>query len=149
MSESYPKLNDRQRRFAEYVVAGDPATIAYGKAGYSTKGRNAEGNASALMENHGVKAYMEELRAESSKVSALTKADMIRKLCDIIESPPSAASMDNPLCELRMSKAGPFAVFPDKGRAIERLSKLCGWDAPDKHEVDSTIKIIIGGNAEA
>lgn len=40
---------------------------------------------------------------------------------------PREASMDNPLCELKMSKEGPYAVFADKLGCLSLLAKLKGW----------------------
>ena len=149
MTTSTPesKLSNRQRIFAELVVSGDPATVAYGKAGYSTKGRNAEGNAFALMENHGVKAYIAELREAAATAAGMTRDEAISMLAKIINSKPSEASMENPLCDLRTSKAGPYAAFPDKLRCLARLAKMLGWDGPEKFETTTEVRIFIGGNA--
>lgn len=59
----------------------------------------------------------------------LTKEEVVGMLVEIVRSTPDEATMDNPLCELKMSAKGPYAVFPDKFRAMERLSKMLGWEA--------------------
>lgn len=46
----------------------------------------------------------------------------------VIMSKPSEANMDNPLCELKMSKMGPYATFPDKLTALSIFTKLKGWN---------------------
>lgn len=46
----------------------------------------------------------------------------------VIMSKPSEADMDNPLCELKMSKMGPYATFPDKLGCMQLFSKLKGWN---------------------
>jgi hypothetical protein len=50
----------------------------------------------------------------------------------IITSPPEQATLDNPLCEVRyVGKEGRMAaVFPDKPRCMELLTKLLGWCEP-------------------
>lgn len=146
MSEEKP-LNDRQRRFAEFVVSGDPATAAYEKAGYKG-GKSAEANSARLMENDKVGAYIAELRAAASEAAGMTRDEVVKMLAGIIRSKPEDARMDNPLCELKMSKAGPFAGFPDKARSLERLCKMLGWDAPDKLQHMGEVRIIIGGDAK-
>jgi hypothetical protein len=63
------------------------------------------------------------------------KADAIRDLIAIIHARSSDAADDNPLCELRMGKNGPYHRFPPKLQAMSRLMKLMGWDQPEKVEV--------------
>lgn len=73
-------MNIRQERFAELVASGIPASRAYPEAGYSGRGKNAQGNASALMENHGVIARLAELQKETRKVARLTKEQKLEIL---------------------------------------------------------------------
>ena len=62
----------------------------------------------------------------------MTRRSMIETLMAIIQSPPDSASMDNPLCEIRyVGKEGrAVAMFPDKPRCMELLTKLLGWCEP-------------------
>ncbi len=143
MQEERP-INDRQRRFCELVVAGRPAGRAYEEAGYAVRGDVADAAAARMLGNDRVQDHLVKLREEAEKVAGMTKDDAIRKLVEIWNSPPSAASMDNPLCELKMSKAGPFATFPDKSRCLDRLAKMLGWDEPEK--VHFEFEVVIGGS---
>jgi len=88
-------LNPRQERFAQLVASGTPATRAYGEAGYSTKGRNAEACAARLLhENAGVAAKVTSLRAkvseEGDQAALLTLEQtraMLKKMAEDEESP--------------------------------------------------------------
>jgi len=68
---------------------------------------------------------------------------MVEFLVKTMRSKPMDASLDNPLCEIKMSKVGPFAAFMEKGKAVERLCKLFGWDAPDKVEHTGNVNVTV------
>jgi hypothetical protein len=63
--------------------------------------------------------------------SGSSRADIIAYLVAVIEAKPKEASLDNPLCEVVMTQAGPRAIFP-KLDAIELLCELNGWFAGDR-----------------
>ena len=48
-----------------------------------------------------------------------------------------AASFNNPLCEVAMTKAGPAAVFPSKLGAAAQLAKLTGWNEGEKVNIEA------------
>ena len=45
--------------------------------------------------------------------------------------------MQNPLCEIAMTKKGPAPVFPDKLGAAAQLAKLTGWNEVEKVSVEA------------
>ena len=150
MTASLPKsgLTNRQRRFAEFVVVGMAGGRAYEQAGYSVKcPQDADSLASKMSRNVKVAEYIAELRESAVEAAGMTRDEAVSKLIGIVNAKPSDASMDNPLCDLRMGKAGPYAAFPDKLRCFERLAKMLGWDGPEKFESTTEIKITIGGDA--
>lgn len=108
-------MNIRQRRFAELVASGVPAMRAYGDAGYSTKGRNAQGNASALMENHGVKEMIAQLQKENRKLATKTREQKLARLEEIAWA----------------EKAKPMDVIA----AIRVHNEMTGDNAPQKHVI--------------
>jgi Terminase small subunit len=109
-------MNIRQKRFAERVASGVPAMRAYGEAGYSNKGRNAQSNASALMENHGVQELIAELQSENRK---LTKKDKEQKLARLEEIAWAV-------------NAKPSDVIA----AIRIHNEMTGDNAPQKHVIN-------------
>lgn len=109
------RLNDRQRKFAEGVASGLAAVEAYKQAGYSP--RTAESNASRLMENEGVKTYLEELRKENREMSKASREQVQDRLFEI-------------------------GMSEDKDRvpAFSLLCRMQGYLEPEKLEVDLTIE---------
>ena len=77
--EGMKALNDRQRRFVEFVAGGMPQGRAYEKAGYAARGKTADGEASKLVKREEVQAYLRELR-EASKSEAVLTRDRKREL---------------------------------------------------------------------
>lgn len=68
--------NDRQRRFADLVLAGRPASRAYLDAGYQAASMAAaEASASRLLRNAKVAAYLAERRAGAARQ---TETDLAR-----------------------------------------------------------------------
>lgn len=150
-------LNIRQQRFAELVASGIPAMRAYGMAGYSDKGRNADVNASALMGNHRVKERIAELRAEASKRTEFKKDDLIRDLVAAWKTPVGEIDETSQFAQesvidqiaggshgkLKRGKAatGNEKVEPvtlrrriksvDKLACVRLLTELLGWKEPD------------------
>jgi hypothetical protein len=64
----------------------------------------------------------------------MTREQTVRALSGIIQARPSEASLENPLCEMVVTKVGSAAVFPSKLGAIAQLVKMCGWNEPEKVE---------------
>jgi hypothetical protein len=62
------------------------------------------------------------------------------------EGSRAVASLDNPLCDSLISRGVRHAVFPMKTAIAAQLSKLTGWDAPTKVEVEAgeTLSSILG-----
>lgn len=49
----------------------------------------------------------------------------LKKFChDVMQAAPSEASMDNPLCDVKITKFGPVPVFPPKMEALTTLARL-------------------------
>lgn len=142
-------LSGPHQKFAEGIAGGLNATQAYLTAYPTASPENAAKNTTRLTKNDEITAEVERLR-EAAKQKAggavLTLAEKLDLLAGIARSRPDDAAADNPLCELRMSKQGPFYTFPDKLRAIEMHAKLSG-ELSDKVQVSGEVKIhvIIGG----
>ena len=81
-----------------------------------------------------IKERIAELKGRAAEKCDMTREQAVRALSGIIRAKPSAASLENPLCEMVMTKLGPAAVFPSKLGAIAQLAKMCGWNDPEKHE---------------
>ena len=53
------------------------------------------------------------------------------------EAKPGDASMDNPRCDVLITRGQKHAVFPQKLAVGAQLSKLVGWDRPTEVELEA------------
>jgi hypothetical protein len=140
-------LTGPQRKFCAAYAIDRNGTAAYMAAYPDVKRVTARTEASKLLTKPYIKAEIERIRAKVEEKAQMTRDEAIAMCVEILRAAPAAAGMDNPLCELKMSKAGPFAAFPDKRGVMERLAKMLGWDEPERHQLE--IEVIIGGNADS
>jgi Terminase small subunit len=127
--------NPRHELFSQAIASGRPAMEAYKLAGY--KKSSAKANATRLMENDGISSRIAELRAQQSAKSEFSRNQFRQFLIDVIQAKPEQASIENPLCEIVMTKRGPAPVFPDKLGAAVQLAKLTGWNSTEKVSVEA------------
>lgn len=76
----------------------------------------------------------EEGQAQEQTLIA-TKDEILQVMTKTLRAKPSEATLENPLCDVRMSKAGPYPAFIDKVRAAERICEILGFNAAQKVEV--------------
>ena len=141
---STTELNDRQRRFADRIVAGDTATAAYFKAFPRCKSKStAEQEGCKLLKNPKVAAFIQELREWDEDVMQseriITKQELLQFLTKTIRTAAGAIDRDDPLCQsykdtVRQYSSTHEIKLPDKLRAAERICKIMGWDSPEKFE---------------
>ena len=141
---SATELNDRQRRFADRILAGDTATAAYFKAFPRCKSKStAEQEGCKLLKNPKVAAFIQELREWDEDVMQseriITKQELLEFLTKTIRTAAGAIDRDDPLCQSYKDTVGQYSStheikLPDKLRAAERICKIMGWDSPDKVE---------------
>lgn len=136
-------LNPRHASFAQLLADGVSQTAAYRQIW----GKSNRAQASRLATNHNIQTEVQRIRSGAEARADISRDEVLQMLSQIIRSKPSEASLENRLCEIRTTKSGLMAVFPDKGRCIERLCKMLGWDAPLQIRADGEIKIVIGGDA--
>ena len=77
------KLSDKQKRFCDEYLIDLNATQAYIRAGYKPKG--AKENASRLITNDNVQAYIAEKQAELSDKTSITIECVLNGIKDIAE----------------------------------------------------------------
>ena len=105
--------NVRHEKFAQCVASGLSGADAYRQAAeYS--GKQADGNAANWMKRPGVRERIEELKAESSARCSLSREAYIRSLEEIYDAKPCDASLDNPRCDVLITRGQKHAVFPQK-----------------------------------
>lgn len=111
------KLSDKQEMFCqEYMVNNFNATAAYKKV-YGVSGKQAESNGNRLIRNDKIKTRLDELKKETREYYQITKEELLNDLKDIKDRNKG----------LRDQTAM---------KAIEIISKMNGYDAPLKQEIN-------------
>lgn len=81
--ETRKSMQDKPRRFAEYVAAGMPQYKAYMEAGYVCKDeKTAESSSSRVVRNAKVAHYLELLRERQRRNASVTHEAMMRRFMD-------------------------------------------------------------------
>jgi len=111
-----PKLNSRQRKFCHLYSQGMTAAKAYVQAGYSPNG--VEASASQLLGNPKISLYLKELQKKAENSAICTRQEVLEGL--------SSIARDNENRKL------------DRISSYAAISKLQGFNEPDKLEVNAT-----------
>ena len=114
--------NKKHKAFAEhYTSTGLNATASY-LAVYGNMEDNVAAAASArLLRNVNVREYIVELQAVTSSALSITKEELIQDLLDIKNSQKNVNSTASI-------------------KAIELISKMCGFNAPTETKTDITLR---------
>jgi phage terminase small subunit len=126
MSKEKP-LNDKQRLFVLGVFEGKNATQAYLDAGYKVKESVAAANASRMLKNANISAYLEELRTSREEKTKLNFDRKRERLAQIAET----------------------GADPDALRAIQIDNLMMGHNKPTEFKGEVTLKAIMDEIAPA
>ena len=130
-------LNERQRKFCLQLVRGNSQAEAYRRAGYASASPDVE--ASVLASKPSVAKYLDYLRenAETNAICSLAEAKEF--LAAIVRTPVGEVDERHSLAqEVRRNADGTVHVkMPGKVEALRELSRIEGWNAPEKVEVTS------------
>nr|DAP00970.1 MAG TPA: Terminase small subunit [Caudoviricetes sp.] len=139
------KLTLKQQRFAdEYIISGN-ATEAAIKAGYSEKYANT--NASKLLQNTTVKAYIDERLKELSDKKIADQQEVLEYLTSVLRGESSSEVVVIEGQGEGVSRAKPMQKAPDEKerlKAAELLGKRMGL-FKDKLDVTANVPVIISG----
>jgi phage terminase small subunit len=102
----------------EYLSNGLNQVQAY-KFVYKCSDKAAQSNAARVMDNEGVKEYIQKQQEKTAKRLEIRKEDLIQDLLIIKEN--------------NMEDAPPFAI-----KAIEVINKMLGFNASEKQEITIT-----------
>ena len=112
--------NPKHERFAQLVATGMTAQAAFTQAGYPSPQ-----NAPRLRNNALVAKRIEELQARNERkaeMAAMTRDELIGILIDIVHASRARLSA---------------ARTTDGLKAAEMLAKMCGWNEPERVNVQS------------
>lgn len=153
------KLTAKQENFCNYYLETGNASEAYRRA-YSCNGwleKTVWEKASAMMAKDKVKARIADLQIQMQKRSDITKDEAVSILADIaraniVDAVEIRKSKDytvmlvkdlsalpknvqRAIISVKANEKGYEIKLYNKIDAIEKLSKLLGWDAPTKQEI--------------
>ena len=143
--------NPKYEAFAVLRAMGWPMAKAYveimgrhkDSAGAPEKRALAWERSSVLNKRKDVAARIRELQEQAAEKANWSKARMISYLESVLETPASALDPDNPIVEeIYATSEGMRMKTFSKTEAARLLSKLCGWEAPEKREIS------VSGSAE-
>jgi hypothetical protein len=92
-----------------------------------------------LRANESVAARIEELRARNAEKCQLSRDEAVQYLVEILKTPISEVTADHRLAQSYDPKSGKIEL-PNKLGAMQLLAKMCGWQAPEKHEIEHGYK---------
>jgi len=109
------ELTSKQKAFADAYLAGATGSDSY-RTAYNTKGNNraVARKAVTLLTNPKVIAYLDQMRAELKKSTILDKQKSLERLTGIAQNDK--------------------ATHRDQIAAVKQLSRMLGFDAPQKIE---------------
>lgn len=116
------ELTAKQLAFCKGILSGKNGSDAYRAAYPDCKANNAiiAIKAFQLAENPAIEAYISAKREKLEKKFEWTREEMLQTLKNIVQDADAAS---------------------DKTKAIAQASKMLGFDAPTKAEVDHTVQI--------
>ena len=137
--EGMPALrNCRQEQFAQLVASGKHSDMeAFKQAGYADE--SAHKSACRLRANESVAARIEELRARNAEKCQLSRDEAVQYLVEILKTPIAEVTADHRLAQSYDAKSGKIEL-PNKLGAMQLLAKMCGWNEPEKHEIEHGFK---------
>jgi phage terminase small subunit len=145
------RLNDRQRKFCELIVAGQTGKAAYFEAFPRCRSeKTAETESSKLLKNPKIEKFIEALRwevGEKAKSDLVAdKKELLEFLTKIIRTAPGNIDEEDPLCQSFKNTPEVREIkLPCKLRSVEQLAKLLGFYAPEKveHEAGDTLAVLL------
>jgi hypothetical protein len=96
--------------------------------------------ADQLMNQHGVRERIAELKEENSRKATLSREQTIEFLCNVVSTSAAKVDADSPLVQsAEFVDRKPVKLrIPDKIAAVKELVRVCGWAKPDRIELSAT-----------
>jgi hypothetical protein len=69
----------------------------------------------------------------------LSRDEAVQHLVEILKTPIGEVTADHRLAQSYDAKSGKIEL-PNKLGALQLLAKMCGWQAPERHEIDHNFK---------
>ena len=128
--------NSRHEKFAQAVASGLSGSEAYRRVVGAAAGKNADVMADQLMDQHGVRERIAELKEANSRKATLSREQTIIP----INTSAAKVDVDSSLVQsVEFVDGMPVKLrIPDKIAAVKELTKMCGWAQPNRIELSAT-----------
>lgn len=138
------ELTDKQKRFADEYLIDMNATQAYLRAGYKVKEEVARANASRLLTNANVSAYIKERQEELSKKTELTQEWVLEHLKTCVSKSMQEEEVMKFDYQLKELVGTGEYIYDSKGatKALELIGKHLGM-FKDNKDVNVNIGVSI------
>jgi len=136
-------VNIRQERFCEFVASGMTGTEAYLQAGWKCNRDAARASAAETLAKPSIKERIAEIRAKDSQKSEYKRADMVRYLVAVLQTPVGEIDANSPLVqEFTIDTIGEATIrkrvkMMGKIEAARLLVDIMGWKEPEHHVVET------------
>jgi hypothetical protein len=134
-----PMLSNPRHDSGHSFVTSGNASAAYRESGSHV--RNADVVANQLVRTNGIAERIAELKAAQAKKSELSRDELREFLTELILTPAGKVNEQSRLCQsYKVTPEVREIRMPDKLRAVERFAKLCGFNEPEKMELEHGYK---------
>ena len=121
--------NARYERFAQIVADGKLTPTGAYRETLGADARDPDVNSCRWMKKPPIAERIAELKAKAADKCSLSREAYIRSLDEMYEAKPADASMDNPRCDVLITRGQKHAVFPQK-LAVGGATLQAGWLGP-------------------
>lgn len=125
------KLTIKQEKFCNFYIETGNASEAYRRA-YDCANKSAQWlvvNSSKLLKNANIALRVKELQQEQQRKSDITKEEILKLCADVIRGKEVTDFIEE-----RNGKKLKRTL--SKSWAVDRICKMCGFDAPGKQEIN-------------
>ena len=139
--------NARYERFAQIVADGKLTPTAAYRETLGADARDPDVNSCRWMKKPPIAERIAELKAKAADKCRLSREAYIRSLEEMYDAKPCDASLENPRCDVLITRGQKHAVFPQKLAVGAQLSKMVGWDRPTevRLEAGTELAAFLGG----
>jgi hypothetical protein len=135
-------------KFAQFVASGLSLAESYRRTTGQTKNADVKGD--QWHGYAGIKERIQELKAQNSKASELSREELLAFLSDAVTTPAGEITGKSRLCQsIKRTNGNGWETtevkLPDKLVAVQIINPMCGFEKPSKVELtgDSLSRYIV------
>ena len=131
--------NVKHEKFAQLCAIGLPRAEAYRRVAGANAGKNADANSDDWLNARGVRERLRQLQERNSRKSEMTREELLAFYADVIRTPADEVPAGSPVIQAYEATPGGRKIrICDKVAAGAALSKMTGWNVPEKFELGAS-----------